>query len=659
MISVASLIGILAGFGAVGISYLISYIKALAWGADVTLLEGIANTPWYWIILIPAIGGLIVGPITHYFSPESKGHGVPEVLQVLLTKNGVIRPRVALVKAITSAITIGTGGSVGREGPIIQIGASLGSTVGQILKVPVRRLKVLLGCGAGAGIAAAFNAPIAGALFAVEIILMDFAVASFFPIVIASVMATVVMHTFHGNFAEFQVLHYEIVSGYEIGFYFILGILCGLASYLFIKVLYYFEDVWENNIKMPEMLKPAVGGVLVGLIGIMVPQVLSDGYETIDMALKSNVLLLSALLFLFVKILATSLTLGSGGSGGVFAPALFTGAMVGAAFGVLLNMFFPDLTSQPGAYSLVAMGGILAGTMHAPITAILIVFELTKESSIILPLMIVCTTSMILSKKLQRESIFTLRLLQRNINIVKKPHLNVLERVCVEDILSKDYDFVKESDDYNEVIKKVLNAKYHVIAVLDSDYKYVGLISIHHIKDLLFEKENIGKVLLASDIVDKKAPAFHWHHTCQNVLEQTRNQVYEGFPVLDSDATDTLIGFIWRKDIGKIYQAEFEKIDLTSDIASKIAMSNITSEVHFTQGQLIAELPAPSKFVDKSIRELNIRKIYGVEVISIKQNTAHGHLIKTIPDPDYVIKANDVIIIAGNVEKVNILKEIL
>jgi len=251
MILIAIVIGVLAGFAAIGIRALILWISEISFTGTGTYLENVLNTSWFWILIVPIIGGLIVGPIIYFLAPEAKGHGVPEVMQAILLKGGAIRPRVAFVKTIASAITIGTGGSVGREGPIIQIGSSLGSMVGQFFRVPSKRLKTLVACGAAAGIAAAFNAPIAGALFAVEIILMDFAVAQFSPIVISSVMATVISRSFEGDFAAFIVPKYEMISSYEIGFYFILGALSGIVSYLFIKTLYLSEDYFDNKLMIP------------------------------------------------------------------------------------------------------------------------------------------------------------------------------------------------------------------------------------------------------------------------------------------------------------------------------------------------------------------------------------------------------------------------
>ena len=270
MIIVAIIIGVVAGFSAIGIRALIKFFSELSFPGPGNLLENIIATPWYLILIIPVVGGLIVGPLIYYFAPEAKGHGVPEVMQAILLKGGQIRGRVAVVKALASAITIGTGGSVGREGPIIQIGSSLGSVVGQFLRVSPKRLKTLVGCGAAAGIAAAFNAPIAGALFAVEIILMDFAVAQFSPIVISSVMATVISHTFEGNFTAFIVPKYQLASPVEIGFYFVLGAASGVVAYLFIKTLYYSEEIFDNWIKIPEYIKPALGGIGIGIIALSI-----------------------------------------------------------------------------------------------------------------------------------------------------------------------------------------------------------------------------------------------------------------------------------------------------------------------------------------------------------------------------------------------------
>ncbi len=614
--------------------------------------------PGYWILIIPTIGGLIVGPIIYFLAPEAKGHGVPEVMQAILLRGGNIRPRVAFIKAIASSITIGTGGSVGREGPIIQIGSSLGSMVGQFLRVPSKRMKTLVGCGAAAGIAAAFNAPIAGALFAVEIILMDFAIAQFSPIVISSVIATVVSHTFEGKFAAFVVPGYQLVSPQEIGFYFVLGGLAGIVSFLFIKLLYWCEDLFDNKIKLPDYIKPAIGGLLIGAIALLSPQIMGVGYDTINNALYGNMVWYIAFALIFIKIIATSITLGSGGSGGIFAPSLFMGAMLGFFFGSVVHSIFPEVTATPGAYALVAMGGLVAGTTRAPITAIIIVFELTNDYNIILPLMITCIISVIISTKLTRESIYTLKLLMRNIGIKEGMEVNVMESLYIKDIYKTDVESINETDNFNHVVNKVLKGKSTEYPVVSRQNNLIGIISIYDIKDHLFEKDELKNLLIAADIVDTNFESVSPESNCEMALDKMSRYDLEGLPVVNSEEGNKLIGYIWRKDIQDAYQKEIDRMEIASNIASSIVMKEDEKEFHFMEGYTIVEISPPKSFLGKSIRELDIRKNYGVDVLSIKTGKRSDSKVKAIPNPNHVFKEDETLIVAGEIKNINLLKKI-
>ena len=658
MILVAILIGVVAGFSAIGIRALIKFFSQLSFSGPGNLLENIIATPWYLILIIPVIGGIIVGPLIYYFAPEAKGHGVPEVMQAILLKGGQIRGRVAVVKALASAITIGTGGSVGREGPIIQIGSSLGSVVGQFLRVSPKRLKTLVGCGAAAGIAAAFNAPIAGALFAVEIILMDFAVAQFSPIVISSVMATVISHTFEGNFTAFIVPKYQLASPVEIGFYFVLGAASGLVAYLFIKTLYYSEEIFDNRIKIPEYLKPALGGIGIGLIALVFPQIMGVGYDSINNALYGNMIWYVALALIFMKILATSLTLGSGGSGGIFAPSLFMGAMLGYFFGSFVHTYFPDITASPGAYALVAMGGLVAGTTRAPITAIIIVFELTNDYRIILPLMITCIMSMIVSSKLSRESIYTLKLVLRNIGIKEGMETNIMESIPVKNVYRKDFETINVTDNFNQIVNRVIRGKENDFPVVNKDGRVSGMISIHDIKDSIYEKESLQNLLIAGDISNQFYETLLPDESCQIALDKFRKYSFDGLPVVNDKDSNKIIGVLWRKDIQDAYDREIEKRELTSNLASLITMKDDEPMVHFMEGYSIIEITPPPAFIGKSIRELNIRSEYGVDVLSIKTKEKRGEKITAIPSPDYIIKEDDTLIMAGEIKNINAIRSL-
>ena len=658
MIVIAIVIGVLAGFSAIGIRAMIKFFSDLSFPGSGNLLQNIMDTPWFWILIIPIIGGIIVGPIIYYLAPEAKGHGVPEVMQAILLKGGQIRGRVAFVKAVASAISIGTGGSVGREGPIIQIGSSLGSVVGQFLRVSTKRLKTLVGCGAAAGIAAAFNAPIAGALFAVEIVLMDFAVAQFSPIVISSVMATVISHTFEGNFAAFIVPKYQLASPVEIGFYFILGAASGLVAYLFIKTLYYCEEIFDNRIKIHESFKPALGGLGIGVIALAFPQVMGVGYDSINIALYGKMIWYVALILIFMKILATSLTLGSGGSGGIFAPSLFMGAMLGYFFGTFVHSYFPDITASPGAYALVAMGGLVAGTTRAPITAIIIVFELTNDYHIILPLMITCIMSMIISSKLSRESIYTLKLVLRNIGLKEGMETNIMESIYVKDVYRKEFESILITDNFSQIVNRIIRGKEADFPVVDSEGHVSGMISIHDIKDFLYERESLQNLLIAGDIFNPEFETISPDDNCQNALDKLRKYSFDGLPVVADNNSRKIIGVIWRKDIQDAYDREIERRELTSNLASLITMKEEEPMVHFMEGYSIIEIAPPKSFIGKSIRELNIRRQYGVDVLSVKIKEKKGEKINAIPSPEYIIKADDTLIIAGEIKNINFVRNL-
>jgi CIC family chloride channel protein len=658
MIVIAIIIGILSGFAAIGIRAMIKAISYISFPGNGNILQNIISNPWYVVLLAPIVGGLLVGPIIYFFAQEAKGHGVPEVMQAILLQGGKIRPRVAFVKAIASAISIGSGGSVGREGPIIQIGSSLGSTIGQFFKVPGNRLKTLVGCGSAAGIAAAFNAPIAGALFAVEIILMDFAVAQFSPIVISSVMATVISHNFEGDFAAFQVPKYHLNSPYEIIFYFVLGAGCGIAAYLFIKLLYFCEDIFDNKFNFPEYLKPAAGGVGIGIIALLFPQIMGVGYDTINIALQGEMLWYLAFALVFVKIIATSLTLGSGGSGGIFAPSLFMGAMLGFFFGSIMHSLFPDITATPGAYALVAMGGLVAGTTRAPITAIIIVFELTNDYKIILPLMVTCIISVIISSRLSRESIYTLKLLLRNIGIKEGVETNIMESLYVKEVYTKDYDSIISSDSFNQTVNKVIHGRNSEFPLINKNGEILGIISLNNIRDFLLDKDILQNVLIAEDVANKNFEVVSEDDNCRTALDKMGKYDLTGLPVTDSNGSQIIKGMLWRKDILEAYQKEIERRELTISLASSIVMKEGETNVHFMEGYSISEINPPKSFLNKSIRELNIRARWGVDVLSIKVKDKSGFKLKAIPNPDYIFKKGDTMIIAGEIRNLNLLKAV-
>jgi CIC family chloride channel protein len=546
-ITLAIFIGLLGGFGAIGFRLLIRTFQNVFYGSGPDLVEIALSLPWYWKILIPAIGGSIVGPLIFFFAREAKGHGVPEVMEAVAMRSGLIRKRVVIVKSLASAISMGSGGSVGREGPIVQIGSAIGSAFGQMLRVSGNRLRNLVGCGAAAGIAATFNAPIAGAIFALEVILGEFEMGTFGPIVIASVMATVVSRAFLGNYPAFTIPEYRLVSIWEIPAYLVMGFLAGLVALLFTKSLYKAEDLWDD-LRIPEYAKPALGGFIIGSISLLFPQILGVGYETITTALLGQLSWFLLLILIFVKIAATSLTIGSGGSGGVFAPSLFIGAMFGGIYGHIVHHLFPSVTASSGAYSLVGMGAIVAGTTHAPITSILIIFELTDDYRIILPLMMTCILSALTASQLRRESIYTMKLVRRGIDVRAGREVSVLKSLLVKDFMLRDVVVISEVMPLGSLLHLIKESTSSYFPVLNSKEELVGIISLRDIRHILLEESLMGLVI-AKDIMNEDVITLTTGENLQDAMGKFGIKDIGQLPVVDRKNPKKVVGMLKRTDV--------------------------------------------------------------------------------------------------------------
>ena len=647
VILVAVCIGLSAGFGAIGVRFLIRLFQRIFFGPGLNVLELARGLPWYARILVPAAGGLLVGPIIHFLAREAKGHGVPEVMEAVVIRDGVIRPRVALVKALASALSIGSGGSVGREGPVVQIGSSIGSTMGQLLAVSGRRMRTFVACGAAAGIAAAFNAPIAGALFAVEIILGDFGLTRFSPIVISSVAATVVSRHYLGDFAAFEVPAYELVSPLELLFYGGLGLFCGGVALVFIRVLYFCEERFEA-LAMPEWGKPALGGALVGATALALPHVYGVGYDSINLALHGSLGVGLLLVLVFAKLGATSITLGSGGSGGVFAPSLFLGAMAGGFFGTLVHDLFPTVSASSGAYALVGMGAVVSGATHAPITAILIIFELTNDYKIILPLMISCIISSLLANKLHRESIYTLKLALRGINIFEGKEVNVLRRIRVAEVLDP-VDPLPEDLPFPRVMEAITGSRDGVFYVVAKNGRFVGTFRLRDLNLVLPDLQDLRDLLVARDLVSSSGPVLYPEEDLDRAMHLFGRNDVEELPVLDPADHGRLLGRVQETRVIQAYNREIFKQDALAEIRGSMERPADRRLETLTDGLALVEMPAPPGFAGKSLQELDLRRRYGVQVYLVRKRgkAAAG---AAVPQPDTVVEAGDVLLVAGREE---------
>jgi CIC family chloride channel protein len=412
-LGLALIIGALAGLGAVAFRLMISGIQSIFFGGGAKLLPFLGD---YYVIIIPVAGALIFGPIIYFFAREAKGNGIPEVMKAMAEDGGRIRPVVSVVKAVASSLCIGSGGSAGREGPIVQIGASFGSTIGQLLRLSDERLRTLAACGAAGGIAATFNAPVAGALFALEIILRKVVTPIFAYVFLSAVTANYVASFFIKEKVVFPVAPFQIFNPLEIVLYAVVGVISALVAVALIRAIYGCEDLFDF-VKMPEYLKPALGGIAIGLIGLYNFNLFGLGYGEINSVLTGAFPITFLLSMFALKLAATSFTLGSGGSGGIFSPSLFIGAMLGVALGTAFQNIVPFTIGAPGAYGIVAMAAVFGAATRAPFTAVIMTLEITGDYAIILPVMAAVSISTAISAVLTRGTIYTTKLLREGVDI--------------------------------------------------------------------------------------------------------------------------------------------------------------------------------------------------------------------------------------------------
>jgi CIC family chloride channel protein len=609
-----------------------------------------ATAPAWRRVLAPALGGAVVGPLLYWLAREARGHGVPAVMEAVARRGGVIRPRVVAVSSLASALTIGSGGSVGREGPIVQIGSAIGSAIGQLLRLPARQLRTLVGCGAAAGIAATFNAPIAGALFAAEVILLDFATARLTPIVISSVVATVVARAVLGDNPSFTVPSWELVSPWELAAYAVLGIGAGFAGVGFGSMLHAAERLF-SRLPLPDLAKPALGGLLVGAIGSQLPYVFGSGYGTINAALEGRLGIGLLALLLLAKMAATSITLGSGATGGVFAPALVLGAVGGGAFGGVTHAIFPDSTASSGAYALVAMGAVLSASSHAPITGIILIFELTRSITIIPPLMTSCVIATLVASTLHRHSIYTGTLAERGLDLLAEKDPNVLRALRVADLVDRDAERVAADASFQEVLDLVVRSPHSEFFVVDRGGALLGAISVAQLRRLLFEEEALRHVVVAADLLETERPTVLESDDLDVALQLLSHTGVAELAVVAEDDPRRLIGALHERDVLEAYHRAMLERDLAGGLSARVGLADRGGAMELGGGYVLAEVEAPRAFAGRSLREIDLRARYGVQVLLLRADEA-----VRVPTPDDRVQLGDVLVVAGPVAAVKRLE---
>ena len=550
-------IGLVAALGAFFFRWLIEIFQSAFWVNGSNFLERAANSPWWLVLLLPCAGGLAAGVIITNWAPEAKGPGVPEVIKAIAVRGGVIRHRITFLKAIVTSLLIGCGASVGREGPIVQIGASLGSSVSRIFKLDKSMLPVCVAAGAAAGISATFNAPLTGTLFAIEILLLDTEISYISHIIVASVTAAALSKFFWGDFPTFDAPHFTFNNFEELLIFFILGILAGFVSLAFIAMIRITENIFDK-IPIKDWIKPGLGGLILGLIALKIPGVLGVGYETVNLSLTGILPLDLALLLLVAKMVATSLCLGSGMSGGIFAPSLVLGATLGISVSTGLNMLFPGLALTHSQYALVGMGTVVAGTTLAPITAVLTVFELTYSYKIILPMMVGCMTSTLVVRMLNGYSIYESKLLRQGINILRGHDESVLVNVAITEVMETDFDILMSTDPLSKAMEMVLSSPFPHFPVLNDDKTLEGILTLRDMRPYFKDHDYLHELpAIVDSIMNRTIVSVSQNSNLKEALMLFERTGVSFLPVIDAE--NKVIGIIKSIEAFKKFQEKRQR----------------------------------------------------------------------------------------------------
>jgi CIC family chloride channel protein len=649
------LVGVATGLTGVGIAHLMSLLQNLLWGGGPNLLQAAAAMPWQMRILIPAAGGAAVGLLGRWFAVQTRGAGTATMVQAIALKGGYVSLRQSLPRVAAGMLTVASGGSLGREGPITQFGGAVGSYLGRRFGLSTQQVRILVCTAAGSAIAAVYNSPIGGSLFALEILMGNFALEIFGPVVVASVISTLIFRSAMGDLPRFVIPEalregYRLVSGWELLAYLVLGIVGGIVSVLLVKSLFWSESAFER-LRLPRWTKPVIGFALVGVIAVFYPHVLGNGFETTNMAMHEHLPLEWLLVLALLKVVATSLTLGSGGAGGLFMPTLMIGSLVGGAYGMVVHGWFPELTASHGAYALVGMGAIVAGTTHAPLTAIMMVFEQTNSYHTILPLMFVCIVSNFTVRAFRVQAVHIESLRRRGVALPRGPEESVMRNLRVADVMHEDVVAVKESAPFAAVVEKFLKYPHNYLYVVVGDNRFYGAISLHGLKEMLREADSLDSVI-AYDLADDRFEFVTKDMRLADTMEKFWRQHCERLPVVDDPRERRLIGWISKRDLIGIYNQEIlQKRHLMSRFRVAEAEHKAEVLVELPPGFQLRSVVVPPALAGRTLKELALRSRYGVQVVLLRRRDPHtGADTTELADAETRLAAEDRLLVVGSTE---------
>ncbi|MFV1852237.1 MAG: chloride channel protein [Thalassospira sp.] len=548
----ALVVGAMGGGGAILFRDGLLFIQSLVYGTgDEALHTYLRALPAWHLIAGPTIGGLIVGIFIYKFLPDRRPHGVADVIDAASFHDARMSTRCGIKSAVASAVSLGSGASLGREGPVVHMGASFGAWLARVLHLRRSASRTLLGCGVASAVAASFNAPLAGALFAHEVALGHYALTAFAPIVLASVTGTIITRLYYGDDVAFLIPGHEIQSFWEFPAFALLGILAGVTAMLVVRAIPVVKKV-ADQAKAPLWLRPAIAGLIVGIIGLGFPQIVGVGYGAMNEALYEYYDFPFLIGLLFAKAFVVSICMGLGFAGGMFSPSLFLGAMLGGAFGILATSVFPEFSSGHGAYALVGMGAVAAAILGAPISTTLMMFELTGDYALTVGVMVASVLASVVMDQFQGGSFFQWQLKCRGLSTRWGREVNLLRMMKVADIMKREYETVPLTEGLPTVREKLINAPYSELFVIDEQGKLHGTITLTDLRHAAFDP-NLGAEVTAGEVARSKPPVLYRTDSIEKAVRLMEQTGEEHLPVLNSEEERQMIGFVHEKDAMMAY----------------------------------------------------------------------------------------------------------
>ncbi len=622
------------------------------------------NNPFgFWVVVfLPAIGMLLQSLMIKIAPDTAKHRGVSDVIKAVMLRGGFIKFKTTIFHFIAPVINMGFGGTVGPEGPAAQIGGGVASKLGQFLGLSDSQRRILTAAGSGAAIAAVFNSPLGGVFFAFEVILLhDFHSVTFAGLILASVTASAVTRIFLGNAPTFIFGQTSIGPYTQLYIFILLGIFTGLVSALYINYSEKIGNLFHRKIlkQIPQWLAMALVGLALGIIGYFYPDAFGIGYNAINNILASVYPIYVVLILAAVKFIFVPLILSSGGFGGVFAPTLFIGAGAGYIFAVGMNYLFGVNIDVP-TYTLVSMGAVLGGVNFIPLTAILIIFEMTRDYTLIIPLMFAVILSTIIVQWLAKEPAYIKHLEQGGLSISKGKSLDILRSLRVRDLMKKQLIKVNQHMPLPELVKRFVSGENKIIYVVDDNDRVTGIISDAEMRPIITEYDSLKDFFVAADFANKMFTTLHKNDNLEYVFKLFGKFNYEEFPVVEY-GTEKLIGTLFKHDVISAYNKESFKDNVAEGILSELKTIETTKWSHVADGYSIMEEKVPQSFVGRTLANLRLRNKYNVEVLMIKRpnsifNSDEGEKI-IFPDANYILQKDDVFVLFGSDENLSKITE--